>query len=395
MKGIRGLALAALAAGALAMLPATASASAGISANKYPTTLHGHSVGELQLSGSSGLSLTCGEASFDASLEAQSETVLTSSLTDPVCGPETHKIEMNGCQLELDPGGVQTVAIGPPGCGPIVFSVGLGPCTIPAQTGISATYETIHGESETHFNVAIADSGVEYTSSGSGCGRAKGTYNDLSITGEFAAFSDTGSTAAVTGGLGVGGGLEGGQFKAPDYPVQVTGERLSSSPFDSEIVLLDAGLTSSVTCDVAEFDGGELSQAVSSLSLDSSYSECVFGRASATVNMNSCHYEYSGLEYVDEGEYEGSAEIACNEGDAITISAAGCTLTIPPQTLGGGETLFGNFDIADEAVLLGLTTASGIEFTSNGKLGCKIAGLSKGAYENGSSESGMLLRGDF
>jgi hypothetical protein len=388
---------AALAVVALAALPAVASASAGVSANSYPATLHGTEASEIKLS-ALGTTSSCHGYEFEATLTGKTTAPSFTSTKNPINCGSFQNLTMNGCKLELDPGGRPTVGIGPAGCGPITFGYA-GGCSIPAQKGISATYENVGSGSGSYFNVKIASASVEYSSNSEiYCGRKKGTYGDLTMAATIKVSGGEGARA-IGGGLDAGG-PEGNQFVAADYPATVVGERLNFEGLVGKVVVLGWG-TRSVQCNVVEYKGGELSGPASSLTLTASFpSKCdsFVGKSTTTVSMNSCRYVYSGVKPGSfENEHVAAAEIACTKaGDAITMSMPGCNLSVPAQTLNGGGSSFVNFDIEDKAVLLGLSTASGMKFTSSGEL-CRLGsgGISDGTHENGTSETGMLLRGVF
>lgn len=379
----------------MAALPAVASASAGVVANSgYPATFHGAEGSQIDLNASS-ISARCSGYEFEATLEGKTAAPLLASTKNPInCGPYQN-LTMNGCKLELDPGGRPSVGIGPAGCGPVTFGVG-GSCSMPAQKGISATYENLGSGSSAYFNVKINSSSVEYSSNSEiNCGK-KGTHHDLSMVATIKV-AGGGGVKTIGGGFGVGG-PEGNQFAAADYPVTVTGERINSPPWVGNVVVLASG-ESKVQCKAVTYNGGELSGPTSSLTLTPSFpSKCdsFTGEGTTTVSMNSCRYVYAGLKPATlEEEYSATAEISCTKaGDSISMSMMGCTLTIPAQVLGGGPTNFGNFDIENKAVLFGLSTASGMKFNSSG-FSCVLSGIPNGAHENGTSESAMFLRGAF
>ncbi len=186
----------------------------------------------------------------------------------------------------------------------------------------------------------------------------KGTHNNPHIEGGLKV-SATNATKkpvgahAITGGLYIGGGPgEAGQLEAAEYPANVNGHRLNL--FTSSVTLLE-GTNVSLTCTGADYNGGELTAPAGSLTL-SAASGCKFKGAEVKVSTNSCRYVYSGFEYVEDELYKSAAKITCNEGDAITIPLQNCTLKIPAQTFGGGETVFGgmgDLSIDHEAGLCG------------------------------------------
>jgi hypothetical protein len=402
MKSIRGLVLAALVVAALAAAPAGASASPGVSADQYPASLHGSQTEELvfTLKGTYG---GCSGLSFDATLSKPAPSVLTSSVVDPTC--KSVNLYMSGCQFELHPAGEESIRIGPAGCGPVRYYIPGCAITLPALSSISADYQNGGSGSEAYFNIAINDQTVEYTNTSNNLCGEKGTYNDLHINGKLKVAATNAEkksigTKALAGNLNLaGGGGEGeSRLEAIDYPAKVTGERYEDGALKGKITLLDFGELE-VTCKTAALNGGELSGPVTKLTLTATYSNCeVPGVGKTTASMNSCHYNYSGLEYYEADKYRHSAEIACNVGDSIKLSApGGCIFTIPGQTLSaaqspGGKSEMINARVGDDSVVLSFMAGSKVKYTATG-FGCELLGILQGTYENGSVRSDLRLRG--
>lgn len=407
MKSIRGLALAVLAAAALAAVPAAASASGGFVADQYPATLHGSQLSGLGFQfGSSGPTFICEQGTgltFEGTLAKAYPSASSSKITDPSkCN--SGGLTTNGCQLIFHPG-TGTLDIGPSGCGPLKISMTNCPAglfSIPAQTGISATYSNSGSGSEANFHVSISDKSVEYTAPASNLCKKAGTYNDLYIFGELKVSATNAEkkpigTSVITGNVPMGLFLTNGpaRLAAPEYPVRLTGERVPWSEF-AQITLFTLGPgTGKVTCKEASFDGGELSGPVEEFSLNATYSKCTAGPMSVTVNMNSCHYGFSGLEQISEkGEYDSTAKIACSkEGDAIVITGSGCVVKLPAQVLGGQPTEMTNLVEGYESTVSALVHGSSVHYTTIGA-NCQLAGWGKEhTGEDGSLELDLLLHG--
>jgi hypothetical protein len=66
-------------------------------------------------------------------------------------------------------------------------------------------------------------------------------------------------------------------------------------------------------------------------SLTPTFAGCEFGGAPAVVDVNGCQYKLTPV--AKEGaNFEGSLDVACPEGKKITITGAGCTITIGSQS---------------------------------------------------------------
>jgi hypothetical protein len=144
-----------------------------------------------------------------------------------------------------------------------------------------------------------------------------------------------------------------------------------------------------VSCDTAEFDGGELTGAMAAFGLGAEYSECIASKngSTAVVDMNSCHSSYADLSLFDGNEFEASMAIACDEGDAIEVTFSACKVKVPAQELGAPIDLI-NGQEAGEKVIYGEMVGSGIEYTTKG-LACGLPGISKTAGEEAHEDRGF------
>lgn len=402
MRHLRVLTLAALALAAV--LPASAAASSGgVAADSYPATLSGASQGNIVF-GAKGYTKSCSGLGFSATLSQSSNSVSSSSVTNPACGGGGFMVYMHGCQIELQPTGSESVNIGPPGCGPI--AVPLAPCggiTIPAQDGIAAEYVN-HGSGSTkHFTVEIDDSNVKYNE---GC-LGQGVANNLAITGALKVTAANQAkaqigTQAYPGGLFLAGGNGDGEprLDAVEFPVSVVGERLQGS-LNGEVTLLDLTKTGNavkVSCADAAFDAGELTGPVfGGFGLSATYEGCTFRGYQTVVDMNSCVYEYSNLERVQQDEYQGAAAISCDEGDVIEVVVlpghpASCTITIPAQSL-SDPGVVGSGTLDGRGQVVGQFSGSGLKYTASG-IAC-IAHSIYGSKSNGEIRVNPALQGVF
>ncbi|HEU5105509.1 MAG TPA: hypothetical protein VFU11_06680 [Solirubrobacterales bacterium] len=100
--------------------------------------------------------------------------------------------------------------------------------------------------------------------------------------------------------------------------------KISASQTTTHVFTSTAG---EVTCEKATFTGNQTTATAASIEVTPVYSGChiiIFGSTiSATVAHNECKYKlYS----------NGTADIICPAGKAITVTGAGCKITVTPQT---------------------------------------------------------------
>jgi hypothetical protein len=349
VKRIRTLLLAALAALALAGVVGVSSASAAkfVSETEF-TEFNGSGYYEFALGvGSTAYSCTGPAVSSAQVGTAISEggasyASIASTSTSSSCSGFTK--EWKSCRLTFHPpaagGSEGSVEIGPSGCGPIYFKGVIG-CeySIPAQTGIAATYENIGTGTGRKIEVSINDY-FTYTRVGNqGCGKG-GMFSDgrwigtLTLEGSDGAGSPVGIRVAQ---LPVGAFMTGEKseeaarqpsFAAEEYPVSLAGDlskehRFQLKPEGTTLSCQAAGLSSS------------LPTATSSIDVNASYEKCanLLGQT-LTVKMNSCHY---GFTVANSGPpYTGTASVKCdNEGDGIEFLAGSiCTYKLPAQNIG-------------------------------------------------------------
>ena len=403
MRTTRGILASALALMAVVLLPAAASASAGLSATEYSATLSGDDIGSIYVGIGSELE-SCSGLKFSGTLKEQSKSATTSSVVDPTCGTFA-SLAFKGCQLKLDPAGYQTLGVSPSGCGPVnvTFAPCAGTFAIEGGTNIAASYQTVGTGSSAHVVVSFDDSSVDYVSLNNNLCAAKGEHkSNLHLKGEIDITAknskqETIGLKTVSGGVYVGGGKEG-KIEADDYPAVVSGDLLNLGPYHGKAKVLSyPGEGEDIDCGAVHYSAtAELTAPAKSFSLNASYSKCEWpGLGEVGVSMNSCHYTFSSLsEAGSKDEYQGAASIACNTGDKIVLTGPGCTVTIGAQSLSKGGS-FVNWDVGTEASLLGSTRGEKLKFSSEGAF-CFIEGLGDGvSYENGSLESDMLLQADF
>jgi len=94
----------------------------------------------------------------------------------------------------------------------------------------------------------------------------------------------------------------------------------------------------SVKCAVTNFSGTQTGDTATELTITPTYEECTFAGEPAAVRTNHCDYTFT--TETDEGHAPVGVECE-NEGEHIEVEITPwnhCTLTIAPQTTGGGVT---------------------------------------------------------
>jgi len=405
MKRIRGLVLAALAAMALSASFASAPASAsvfpgpGVTATKYPATLNAETTQDLKF-WITGYSTECSTSPLDFETTlTEPVTTLASTGSEFGCKPGGEEIEAGECTFELDPGGRSGVKVGPEGCGSMTwFNYQCWQTIeIPEGSKADADYEVVGVGKEAYVAVDV-EGNFSYSTPKGGFCHGAGEYNDLfaeaevKLTGTDASENPVG-VQAITGGLFMEGE---GSLAAYEYPAGVTGY-LPNDVLPAFVAVPLEMEAEAISCEAAEFDSAELTEAVGTYSVTPSYSECLFDSLEfpEEIDMNSCVYEYSNITQVDSTNYKSDASISCEGEDEIKIADpfGYCQMYIPPQALNEPAiTLNGPF--SGEARLFGRTLGSGLEYTVEGPL-CEALGLTEGTHEDGGMKVHSLLRGVF
>lgn len=115
-------------------------------------------------------------------------------------------------------------------------------------------------------------------------------------------------------------------FNAESAPATLTGKQHAGNDTFS----FDAGL---VSCNEATYEEKELAFTPSgSITLIPKYEGCTaFGFPNVPVDVNGCSYRFE-PQTKEGGHFEGRLGIGCPV-EAITVTAPGCTVTIPTQAL--------------------------------------------------------------
>jgi hypothetical protein len=128
----------------------------------------------------------------------------------------------------------------------------------------------------------------------------------------------------LTAGLVVPSTAAATKFEAGAYTASFSGTQEVESEFQFE--------GSKATCKTTNLTGS-LAEASSSLTLHPTFSECsAFGFVGATIVTTGCDFVFHAGEEIAEHEFGGTADISCEAGKSITMSAGTCEVKIESQT---------------------------------------------------------------
>lgn len=339
MKNRRALWLLLAALFALTAFPAAASASGGIEADSYPTTINGTAKGQQSFVVGTATPTTCSMGALEEAPAISEPAAVVKA--KPVWASCSETVSNAGCKLEFRAGTENSFDIGPAGCGPITVKVAGCSLSVGAQTGKAATYENVGSGSGASVRVKIGVA-LKYTGDGKlGC--PSGSAEDLSYIGEWELYgrSNVGNEVGIHAVDGFNGFFMASgpaRFDAEELPISVAGSQEASSPFT---ISLNGG---KVTCNAAQFSA-TLSQATSNLPVNASLSDCAFGgQTGIVVDMNSCYFSYSAK--FTSPFFHGETSIGCSEpGDAIEVvwpQGGYCVAKFASQSPGGGSNLYLN-----------------------------------------------------
>jgi hypothetical protein len=367
-----------------------ASASASrVAAEKYPATLLGATTGTQRIT-LSNLPTTCKQSSLSGTL-AKPGDPFVANVTYGECSYYLGSMSVNTgtCTYqynigeETSPGHFNgTLTIGPAGCAITLTAPGCKQ-TIPAQSAhASVTYTNTGSGSETKFLVDADVTGLTYTAEGFNCSTSSTTNGRIEgewlVAGRDAAGSGIGAWIESHAGLYVTG-TKGGEIPpsltAEVLPASISGQQSSTN---KQKIVTGSG---TFECSNVSFSGG-ISSASTQFDLTPSYSGCslaIFGSSlSATANANGCTYRYT---VTSSSPYTGTVSLVCAEGKSLEVTAAGCVLKIPAQTL-GTVTYTNSIGQTGRSVI---TSASGskLSYSSTGFTCGNLTG-SNGTYSGGS-----------
>ncbi|HEX5375621.1 MAG TPA: hypothetical protein VFW48_05640 [Solirubrobacterales bacterium] len=148
-----------------AILVPSATASTGFQAEEedstYSTKLIGEATSSFYLSLGGAAEAACPLSSpFSVKTNIPSTGALAPLPQSINCGGAGAQLQTNGCRVALAPEG--TFGIGPVGCGPMILQHNGSTCSIPSQTGLSATYTNKGTGSSRTITVEGADAGLQY-----------------------------------------------------------------------------------------------------------------------------------------------------------------------------------------------------------------------------------------
>lgn len=273
-------------------------------------------------------------------------------------------IVMNGCKAQLD-SKWKTLNFGPSGCGPITLQIGTCSISIPAQTGLFASFENVAGG----VSMSVDDKKLTYINS-AGCNKTGPAVGKFS--GKWL-LAGSGNLSVQTGEpLG-----EAGKFVAESFPASLTGAQAETAPL---AIFTEGG---KITCTSLTF-GGSLPSASSSLALAPTFAGCqAFGFTEATVAANGCSFVYRA---------GNSQDVSCPAGSSITVSTARCGMSIPAQT-GLKSVAYTNVRPSGERRKVEVTSSvTKLAYTvTRDEFGCPFGGT--GSKTSGSITGSLLVEG--
>ncbi len=119
------------------------------------------------------------------------------------------------------------------------------------------------------------------------------------------------------------------QFTADAYPAVGTGKEVAGT-----VNKLESTAGTSISCGNVIYEATQ-GEASTELTVTPHYTSCETNSGiGVTVDLNGCHYKFTAGTKAAHGS-TGSVHIICPTGTEITVTAAGCTIHVPPQTLNG------------------------------------------------------------
>ncbi|HEU4393452.1 MAG TPA: hypothetical protein VFR04_07450 [Solirubrobacterales bacterium] len=398
MKRIRNVGLAVLAALALtAAVGATGASASGFVADQFPAAITSSS-SETHAVTLHGLTTNCNAPSLSATQEGSTKA-LEPKLSNTTCtyvGSEL-VMKMNGCIFVYRPGAKVSSTLFE-GSFDIVCPAGTtiqiesspGPCqaTIPAQTGLKATYENLGSGSTATVRINAQAIGLKHTQTG-GWACPPGTFSDGKWEGNWtlqASYSgkQTGLRVSDRSPINVQYFSGTPHLMGSGEPLLVGGEQNASG---KHALGFQYGSTS---CTSANFSASVPNQATQ-WSMQAEYGGCTFSGVIGSVKMNGCSYATKFIAAPEAGGlYAGHTDISCPAGKAIEVVAGSkCTVTIPTQTTDAEGLTFKN---EAGTIALGLNV-KGIDYHQEAGTGagkCTTGDYTNGTYTGSSTLFGIL-----
>ncbi|HYH53722.1 MAG TPA: hypothetical protein VD761_06295 [Solirubrobacterales bacterium] len=305
-----------------------------------------------------------------------------------------NELKANGCTYRYQPGAKTgaatfkgTVDILCPAGQAIEFtSASSQRCriSVPAQTGLAATFENVGSGKERAVRTNVSTSSLKYSQlSGTYC--TVGSYTNGTWEGSWRvqASNGSGSVGMWLGFPSIGIIGTPPKLSSSYYPVKITGEQGTQ-----HVLSIQAG---NLKCNTANLSTSA-SEATAQLAVQAEYSGCTGFAFPATVNMNGCTYTFNILNQAPIGSARpGHADISCPEGKSIVVTAiaAGlvkCTVTIPAQTTDSGGLTFTNEPaIPSIGVALNMQGIDYHQQEGSGVGRCKTADATDGTYTGSST----------
>jgi hypothetical protein len=169
-------------------------------------------------------------------------------------------------------------------------------------------------------------------------------------------------------------------FEAETYPATFTGSQSGTQTFGFE--------SQSVQCSTATFSA-TLTEGLETLEVPPTYSSCLSGVTSVSIDTNECKYKFAMTSEVEEDKYKGTVDIACPTGKSIAVtSACGCTITVGSQTALGTVEYVATTSASPKKDFDMKLSITGLKYTESS--GCKTPGT----RSNGTYSGELTVKGD-
>jgi hypothetical protein len=311
---------------------------------------------------------------------AGTSTVATNSSLDLTptfsgCSGST-TVDLNGCvyryQTKEKESGILNLSIVCPAGKAIVITSSTCDVTIPAQSGLSATYAEEGSGKTRDVKITHSITGLKYSQQSTafpGC-----------TAGEFTNGTYSGSTtlkATNTSGEQIALWLDdpGDEFKLEDAHTLFTAAQIGEDSY-----VFTGGTWK---CSTRSYAGTSTTVSSTTISLTPSFSGCT---ESPTIDINGCEYRYHTGK---EGVSTQGMSIVCPAGKAIVITSSTCHVTIPAQSglIGVTYTNEGSGKTRDVKITHSIT---GLKYSQVKK---NFPGCTEGEFTNGTYSGSTTLKG--
>jgi hypothetical protein len=366
---------------ALCSLLGAASASASLlEATSYPTTIKGGP--SSQSFGFKYATFECQNTTAEGNLAAASSNVVVHPTYPECIHYGTSGFNTSGCNYEYHIGKrvspttfEGTMDIVPTTC---VMKRIDPACTvsIPGQTGLAATY-TQEGSPTGKVRFSVATSKLKYTQT-KGWYCSEGTFENGSFNGSWTFGPET---------LRIESEAQSARFEMAKYPGTVSGKQVEK---EKAVFVMKSANNIKLECNSISMNGS-LSSSATTMSVKPTFSGCTsFLGVNATVNSSGCDFVFHSAK---ANTTEGSVDLACSAGSAVTVSGSTCVVEIPAQSGLGtveyrNELSGGSYGIH---AYLKLTSVTYVK-ASDGAF-CPLNGT--GTHTDGTFTGGMLFSGEY